>query len=294
MNPTIHYVAGLPRSGSTLLMNLLGQHPNHHVTGTSGVIACVTSLSQGWMQNEAFRAAGLENIQPRVASAIRGMVYGFYEQELAAGRVVFDKNRNWLPQIELLEAAFRKPVKVVVTVRDVKAIVASFEKLHRKSPLARRAYLGPTYLEAQTIEGRARVLLSKGGVVGLPINYLRDALNRGTADRLSIIPYRALVSEPQLVLKEVTERLGITPFEYDPDNVEQITQEDDILYGWGGGLHAIRAKVKPPEENPWEGVLPPNLCQWIDQEFQDINRLAGSQQAQVEQVGDPGQNAKEA
>ena len=34
---TIHFLAGLPRSGSTLLANILAQNPKIHVTPTSGI-----------------------------------------------------------------------------------------------------------------------------------------------------------------------------------------------------------------------------------------------------------------
>ena len=34
----LFFVSGLPRAGSTILVNLLGQNPAHHVTPTSGMI----------------------------------------------------------------------------------------------------------------------------------------------------------------------------------------------------------------------------------------------------------------
>ncbi len=37
MSKTIHFVSGLPRAGSTLLMNVLAQNPRIHSTATSGL-----------------------------------------------------------------------------------------------------------------------------------------------------------------------------------------------------------------------------------------------------------------
>ena len=37
MSKTIHFVSGLPRAGSTLLMNLLAQNEKVHSTATSGL-----------------------------------------------------------------------------------------------------------------------------------------------------------------------------------------------------------------------------------------------------------------
>jgi sulfotransferase len=277
MTPTIHYVAGLPRSGSTLLLNLLAQHPAHHVTPTNGLINMISGVRDSWTKNDAFKAQGLQQVAPRVSAALRAMIYGFYERELAGGQVVFDKNRHWLAQAELLEEMFGRPIPIICPVRDVRAVVASFEKLHRKNPLVRRSYMGPAYIQAQTIDGRARVLMSAGGLVGMPVNFLRDAMNRGMADRVVMVPYRMLTHYPTETLAHLHERLGLSPWVgYDPEHVEQVTQEDDAIHGWGFDLHTIRSEVRPPEQVPWEGVLPPHTCKWLETEFADINRAAAS------------------
>ena len=276
--PIIHFVAGLPRSGSTLLLNLLGQHPNHHVTPTNGLLGLVAGVQQSWTTIEPFVAQGLKKVEPRIAATLRAMFYGFYERELGSGQVVFDKNRGWTSQIELLEVVFNRQVPIICPIRDVKAIIASFEKLHRSAPIARRHYLGPNYLQAQTIQGRAEVLLAPAGVVGRSVAQLRDALNRGTADRLVLVPYRSLTMHPMETLQQLHVRLGLPHEEgvYDPNRIEQITQEDDALYGWGHQLHAVKSKVEPASGVPWEGVLPPHVCQWIDHQVPDINQLTMS------------------
>lgn len=272
-SPTIHFVAGLPRSGSTLLMNLLAQNPAHHVTPTNGLISMMAILRDNWTGFDAFKAQGLHSIEHRVAASLRGMSYGFFERELAQGKVVFDKSRGWLQHVEMLEAIYQRPVRVLCPVRDIKAIVASFEKLHRQNPLARRQYLGPAYFQAQTIQGRAEVLCSPSGIVGLPISFMRDALNRGVSDRIVLVPYNRLTEDTQGMLSAVHDQLGLAPFEYDPENVEQITREDDDVHGWGPSLHKIRPRVEKQTTPAWEGVLPPHTCAWIDAQFQDLHDI---------------------
>jgi len=276
MKPTIYFVSGLPRSGSTLLMNLLGQNTSHHVTPTNGLIGLIGEIKTQWMNIEPFKAQGLDAVEPRISSSIRGLVYGFYEKELCAGKIIFDKNRAWLQNIELMEKVLNRKIKIICTVRDVKAVVASFEKLHRKSPLSRKIPNGPMALESQTVGGRTGILLAKGGVAGMSANSIRDAYVRGFEDRLIIVPYKDLVSEPHRMLGEIHERLNLPSFRYDTNNVTQITKEDDMLYGWGSGLHTIRPKVKRPTEHPWLNILPPEICNLIDKDFGDINKLASS------------------
>ena len=65
----LQFVSGLPRSGSTLLMNLLGQNPAHHVTPTSGLIHLMRGLIGTWADHKEFQSQGLEHVKPNVLSA---------------------------------------------------------------------------------------------------------------------------------------------------------------------------------------------------------------------------------
>lgn len=268
----LHFVSGLPRSGSTLLLNLLGQNPRHHVTPTSGLIELFVTIKNRWPECIEFKAEGLEKVKPRVLGALHGLLAGYFEPELTAGKTVFDKSRGWLQYIEPLEEALQRRVRILVTVRDVRAIVASFEKLYRNRSIDYRDPTGDGFYQGQTIEGRAQMLLGPKSVVGLTIARLRDALARGMADRLLIVPYRALTTCPVETMDLLHGMLGLVPFDYDPNHVEQITQEDDHFHGMN--LHKIRTRVEPPVESPWQGLLPAETCQWIEAEYADINRLA--------------------
>jgi sulfotransferase len=272
MTTDLHFVAGLPRSGSTLLLNLLGQNPRHHVTPTSGFIELFVMIKNRWPEFIEFKAEGLKVVKPRIQGALRGLLRGYFERELAAGKTVFDKSRGWLQYIEPLEEVLQRRVRIVVTVRDVRAIVASFEKLYRSRSLEYREASGDAFYQCQTVQGRAELLLNPSSVVGLTIARLRDALQRGLGDRLVIVPYQALTTCPAETLALLHGVLRLAPFDYDPHNVEQVTTEDDHVHGMP--LHTVRRQVEPQLEAPWEGILPTKLCQWIAAEYADINRQA--------------------
>lgn len=271
----IHFCSGLPRSGSTLLLNIIGQRDDCHVTPTNDLIELVVGVRNSWMHQQCFISQGLETIRPKVAKTIRGMVEGFHRESVDAGKTIIDKSRGWIAYIELLEEVFERPIKVLVTVRDVRAIVASFEKLYRGHPLTRHEVFGEEYLKAQTIHGRADQLLSPGGVVGLPIARLTDAIHRGLSDRLIIVPYRMLTHNPSETIRNVEESIGLAPAEYDFANIRQVTAEDDSVHGMQ--LHTIRPEVVPCKGLPWEGVLPTDLAAQIDAAFPLIQSLANAE-----------------
>jgi hypothetical protein len=48
----IYLVAGLPRSCSTLLMNILGQNKEFYVTPTSGILDMISQVRNSWELND--------------------------------------------------------------------------------------------------------------------------------------------------------------------------------------------------------------------------------------------------
>ncbi|NIL97337.1 MAG: hypothetical protein GTO53_07045, partial [Planctomycetales bacterium] len=282
MDRPLHFVSGLPRSGSTLLMNLLGQNPSLHVTPTSGLIHLMRQVVHRWPNTREFRSQGLENARPFVLNGLRGLLSGFYQDQFEQGQTVFDKSRGWLQYIEPLEEILARRVKVITMVRDVRAIAASFEKLYRGRGIEGRVPSGPAAVRTATSEQRARHLLAASQVVGRSLSRVRDAIDR-CPDRLLIIPYPHFTLHPQQTLSVIHQAFDLPPFDYDPDHVAQVTHEDDNYHG--RQLHTIRPKIEAPPAEPWRGILPDSLCKQLEQEYADLNALAAGE------IWDPGATA---
>lgn len=269
---SIFFVSGLPRAGSTLLMNLLGQNPNHVVTPTSGLIELFMRVKNNWKTLIEFKAMGLEVAKPHVMSSLKGLIYGYFEEAFDNNKIVFDKSRGWMNYIEDIEQVLGRPVKILSAVRDVRDICASFERIYQNRSIEYDYPLGDSFFKCQTIQGRCEHLLSPGGVVGIAINRLRDALNRRISDRIILVPALALTSRTQAVMYEIHDLLGLEPFKYDPQKVEQITHENDLWHGMD--LHTIKPIVKPISTETWKGILPEKYAEELGKRYADINRIA--------------------
>src|SRR5687768_1680543 len=89
--PKLHFISGLPRSGSTLLAGVLRQNPRFHaaMTGPVGTLFGVVHAAMG-AQNET--ALFLREGQKR--DLLRGLFEAYYRPQAEAGQaVVFDTNR---------------------------------------------------------------------------------------------------------------------------------------------------------------------------------------------------------
>jgi len=245
VDKTVYALAGLPRSGSTLLMNILGQNPRFHVTPTSALIGSLLQLRAGFEQNDALRALPEADRDVQRLNMLRGLVNGAFAH--GERPVAIDKNRVWPEYLEMLEALLggRDRVKVLVTVRDLRDVLASFEKRHRAT-----AGLAPPPLEklapekARQATGRLTLWVSDSHPVGRAYVAIRDAITRGWRDRLHFVEYDALTREPEATLRGIYGFLDERPFAHDLARVVQVTQEDDSMHGYAG-LHSIRPVVEP-------------------------------------------------
>jgi len=233
-------IAGLPRSGSTLLCNILNQNPRFHATSTSGILEIVLAIRNQWENVNEFRASPNKEGKNAVIKQILPSYYSTIDRP-----VVFDKSRGWCSYIEMAEHVLDREIKILVPVRNITDILASFEKLYRSLSHEWQFPQEKTnFAEWQTVEGRAGIFMRNDQPVGSAYNRIRDALSRGFADRMHFVEFESLTNMPQQAMENIYEFLEEKPFQHDFNNVEQVTQENDDIHGIPG-LHVIRPKIAP-------------------------------------------------
>jgi sulfotransferase len=243
------FVSGLPRAGSTLLENILAQNPRFHATATSGIMDVMFSVRNNWSQMIEFQASPNDEGLIRVLRSILESYYADIDKP-----VIFDKSRGWLSQIEMAEEVLGHNVKIIAPVRDLRDVVASFEKLWRENaPYQQLAQERANYFDFQTMQGRVNVWLRADQPVGLAYNRLVDAYKRGYADRILLVDFDDLTSKPDETMRIIYDFLGEEYFDHDFKNVKQVTTENDAVHGIRN-LHKIRSRVEPIKPR-WPEIL---------------------------------------
>ena len=248
MDDRIHFISGLPRSGSTLLAGILRQNPRFSAAMSSPVGAMFLALQRSMSaQNES--AIFISEEQKR--AVLRGLFESFYHA-LGPDRVVFDTNRLWCAKLPTLAQLF-PTAKVICCVRPLGWIIDSVERLVRKNAFDLSGLFG--FEPSHTVFSRAARLASSEGMVGFSLDALREAYFGEQADRLILVDYEALVRRPEQTLAEIYDFIGEAPFRHDFDNVEYSADDFDLRMGTPD-LHTVRRKVEWVERR---SVLPPDL-----------------------------------
>jgi sulfotransferase len=237
-----YYISGLPRSGSTLLCNILAQNPEFYVSpATSGCHDILFNIRNQWDRLVEHQAEGINYDQ--LKRVLKSAINSYHNTDK---NIIIDKGRGWLSLIEMVEFIFDAPPKIIVPVRNLAEILASFENLWRKSTgMTQWAFESSDYFKAQTIEGRCDIWASAGQPVGLAYNRVKDALMRGKNQNMLFVEFDDLTKHPKATLNRIYNFIEQPYFEHDFNNVEQVTTEDDVNVHRIPGLHTIRPKVEP-------------------------------------------------
>ena len=90
----IFFNSSLPRSGSTLLQNILGQNPDFYVTPTSGVLELVFAARANYTDSPEFKAQDHQLMKDAFLGFCKEGVEGFFNS-ITDKKYVIDKSRGW-------------------------------------------------------------------------------------------------------------------------------------------------------------------------------------------------------
>jgi sulfotransferase len=251
MDNGIHFISGLPRSGSTLLSALLRQNPKFH----AGMSSPAAALWSALMSVMGARGEWSDLIDSEQRLNISHAVFRGYYQNIHPRQLVFDTNRLWCARMDALVQLYPQ-ARVIVCVRDLAWIMDSFERLYRKSPFLTSKIYGPD--SAATVYTRTSQLSLPNGTVGMPWDAVQEAFYGEHSDRLLVIDYEALAREPKRTMEYIYDALRLPSFNHDFENVVyEDGGEFDARIGVPG-LHLVSGKVKFVDRPT---VLPPDVFQ---------------------------------
>jgi sulfotransferase len=128
----IMFCIGLPRSGSTLLMNILNSNPTIYTTGTCPLPYVFDGMKQATGQVSEFVAMDMDTLDQSMSSFLRYGIEGWFQAQTPKPNVI-SKSRTWDQQLRYLFRVYDNP-KFIVVLRDPRDVICSFEKLLAKYP----------------------------------------------------------------------------------------------------------------------------------------------------------------
>jgi sulfotransferase len=223
----ISFLSGLPRSGSTLLVNLLNQNPLLYASNESKYLFDVLQGNSGEHYDHITKP------------------------------YVIDNNRAWGNNESLSLLTSLPNAKVIVTIRPILEILASFIQLAESNP--------DNYIDRFMKEENFQALHYR------PINDARCDWLMAPQNQLDnnflavhnllkypqmvhVINYSTLTTEPQKTLNDLYKFFELEPYSHNFNKIETLERVDDkTLYGIPT-MHEVRPQLDKSKTN-YEAVL---------------------------------------
>ena len=126
------FAAGLPRSGSTVLMNILNENPTIYTTGTCPLTYIFEGIKKACTSVSEFVAMDMDVLDKSMDGFLRQGINGWFEAQTKKPNII-SKSRCWDMHYRHLFKLYKNP-KIIYILRDPRDIIVSFEKLLAKYP----------------------------------------------------------------------------------------------------------------------------------------------------------------
>jgi len=260
MDKIFYFMAGLPRSGSTLLSTILNQNPRFYSGPSSPVLGVMFAIEQNFMGNELYHGYPKPDQVREIIGSVPHHFYSDIEKP-----VVFDKNRAWTARVPFIEGYIGQQAKIIVPVRRVDEILTSILTMIHRNPF-QEGQERVNFVDEQLIKtntpindyNRCMYLLNGGGIVYDSLNAIKMGIDENFRDKMHFVDYNDLVSNPGKTLEDIYDFLGENYYDHELDNLSNKHRENDLnTYGLGD-MHEVHSKLEKISPSP-ESVLPEEI-----------------------------------
>jgi sulfotransferase len=250
-----YFMAGLPRSGSTLLKSILEQNSNVHASPISPVMELMYWTEDYFKRSEQYQAYPKPNIAHNI---IKGMMDQFYMD--VNKPIIIDHCRAWPNNVERIKTYLTSNPKIICPVRDVADILASFiAMIHRNKDQI-------SFIDKHLIDHgipvnddtRCEHLMSDVGIVEQSLWAQYQAFVKNDTKYMLFVEYEDLIYKQEETMRKIYDFLEVDPYSHDFNNVHNNHREMDTEVWNLKDMHYVRKEVKKISKKP-EDVLSPYI-----------------------------------
>jgi len=228
------FLSSIPRSGGTLLTRLLAQRGDINTGGLSSLVDILGAMKARHKQSPTKEG----NIYCMMHEAINGFYGGKTD-------LILNKSWTWGDPIviDALYKIFRKPPKIIATVRPMRECLASFIRITQENPF--EFVLHSTL--AKTLFGAF------------------DGIRRGYEaypEVFCLIEYEEIINDAQKVCDKCADFLELPRFYHDLNAIPELNEDSTLIWGIPE-LHKIRQSVSRFDYSA-EKILTPGLWKYYD------------------------------
>ena len=246
----IFFLHGLPRAGNTLFGSIMNQNPDVAVTANS---ICADMMGELFMlkHTDIFKNFPDHKSFDNVAKKVFENYYKDWPYSYIIDRAPWGYPIN----LKFLKET-KSNIKIIVLVRDVIEILASFIRWSQKEPAS-----FVNQYEAKTIEEKCNMLMNKEGQIVKELVGVKHLLDHQPKELYHLVEYNDLVENPEKTIDGVYEFLGVPKFKHrfinlDKFEINGMEYDDAIL---GEGLHTVKTDAIYKDKYDAYNIIPKSI-----------------------------------
>jgi sulfotransferase len=260
----IFFQSSMPRAGSTLLQNIVGQNPDFYVTPTSGTLELVFGARANFSSSPEFKSQDDELMKKGFAGFCKGGIENYFSA-ITDKKYVLEKSRGWGVYRGFLETFYPEP-KIICMVRNLKDVICSYEKIYRKNQHQHDPVRDDSTARGTTVHKRVDEWMAANNTIGRAVERIFEMIRLGYADKILFVKMENLCLYPETEMTRIYQYLELPHYHHDFDNIEQITKEDDSVFGLAADLHTIRPKLEMRPSDA-DSILGNDITKWLFENY---------------------------
>ena len=258
---------GLPRAGNTLLGSIINQNPKIALTANSTIANMLGELYM-LKHTDIFKNFPDHKSFDNVTKSLIQTYYKDWPQEYIIDRAPWGMpiNLKFLKEVQ-------EDIKIIVLVRDVHEILASFIKHSQKEPTSFVNGYGNI-----TIEQKCDMLMNTGGQIIKELVGIKHLLDYHPKEMYHIVEYDDLCDNPEQTIKDIYKFLNIPLWGHRFVNLDQfevngMKYDDNIV---GQNLHTIETNsINSNNYNEFKENVKDILPKSVIEKYNNLNFWKG-------------------
>lgn len=248
-NHKLFFLVSLPRSGNTLFSSIMNQNKEIAATANSITFHIMRDIHL-LKKTDIFLNFPDEKSLDNVLNSVFDNYYKDWKQ-----KIIIDRGYVMIPEIlKIFKKHYKKPFKVIVLLRDLIDVLASYMKWYTENPDA-----FPNKFQLKNDEEKLLMIMNKNGSVAMALEAIKNSFNY--TDICHFVKYDDLVTNPEKEFRKIYKFLEEPYFNHSFDNLDQLyinglSYDDRIV---GSNMHKLRDGPVKKVYNPYVEKIPETI-----------------------------------
>jgi sulfotransferase len=242
MDKTYHFLAGLPRSGNTLLSAIFNQNPDIYSTPLSPLPTFIWDFANTADNTEQVN----RNLENKIKTEIflSSFMDNYYKE--VEKPVILEREKAWgtPANLSLVKRYITPTPKIIFTVRDILQIIASFVKMdaqYLKNEVYDKGYYMSNYRSPKDLV--CEHMMAPNSDIDKGLLSLASAFYPENAGIFHIVEYNDLVLNPEETMNKIYDFLELPHYEHNFSKIEKVETDNDEVLGLPKDLHDVRKSL---------------------------------------------------